>query len=286
MRRFFVITNPIKDMDFEVAYRIEDYLEIHGGKCGFASCMIEEDGIDRIEYIDPDIIPDDVEGLIVLGGDGTLLQIARDTLKRQIPIIGMNIGNLGYLTEITNDNLEEALDALLCDNYKIERRMMLKGTIYHEGKEILTDMALNDIFMTKSNNYKMINIRNYVDGTHLNSYFADGIIIASPTGSTGYSLSAGGPIVSPQASLFLITPLAPHTMINRSVIVPSENRITIELGKGKYGYDAKAAVSFDGKNLAYISSGDWVEISRSEIDVKMLKICDNSFMDILSQKMN
>lgn len=286
MKSFFVITNPIKDRDYSIAKSVIEYLEIHGGKCRFAPCDIDENNPDKTEYINSDIIPNDVEGIIVLGGDGTILQIARDTVKRQIPIVGMNIGNLGYLAEITKDNFREALDALLEDHYKIEPRMMLKGTIYRENKPILTDTALNDIFVTKSYNYKMINIKNYVDGAHLNSYFTDGVIVSSPTGSTGYSLSAGGPIVSPQASLFLITPLAPHTMINRSVIVPSENKITIELGKGRYGHDTKAAVSFDGKNLAYIKSGDSVEISRSEIDVKMLKIFDNSFMDVLSQKMN
>ncbi len=285
MNNFFIITNISKDPDFKMTYQIADYLKTKGKKCGYTSCMFDSDSLEY-KYINPREIPKDVEGLIVLGGDGTLLQVSRDTLPRQIPLVGMNMGNLGYLAEISREAVFDALDAMINDNYKIESRMMLQGTIYRDGKELLSDLALNDIFMNKAVNKKMIQVNNYIDGAHLNSYFADGIIVSSPTGSTGYSLSAGGPIVSPNASLFVITPIAPHTLINRSVIVPSDETIWVELGKNKYGFDCEAEVFFDGNSTTVIRSGDRIEITRSKIDVKMIKIYESSFMDVLSKKMN
>lgn len=287
MNNFFIIANSIKDPDLAVSKQLTEYLCVRGKKCSYAHT---KEGVinpgEPFRHINPKRIPEDTEGLIVLGGDGTLLQVARDTFRRQIPMIGINLGTLGYLAEISKANMFEALEALIQDDYKIERRMMLKGTLYRENKELFSDLALNDIVIHKMAGQSMINVNNYIDGNLLNSYFADAMIVSSPTGSTGYSLSAGGPIVAPQAAVFLLTPLAPHSMINRSVIVPAENTIGIELCRNKYGYEYEAALMFDGNQVAYMKSGDQIKITRSPIDVKMLKIYESSFMDVLSQKMN
>ncbi len=285
MDNFFIITNTGKDPDYRITNQLTDYLKGKGKTCGYMPCKNDATN-DDFKYVDPDDIPEGVQGIIVLGGDGTLLQVARDTLYRRLPIIGINLGNLGYLAEISRDSMFAALDALINDEFRIERRMMLKGTLIRDGKAIRSDVALNDIFINKRFSSKMINLKIDVGGARLNSYFADGVIVSSPTGSTGYSLSAGGPIVSPQAALFVITPLAPHSMINRSVILPSDDIITVELGLNKYGFESQAALLFDGNVFSEIKSGDRVEISRSEINVKMMKIYESSFMDVLSAKMS
>ncbi len=285
MDSFFIITNTAKDPDFAITKRLMAYIQDHGKKCGYIPCLNDNPSNDY-KYVDPEAIPEDVQGIIVMGGDGTLLQVARDTLYRRIPIIGINLGTLGYMAEIGTESMFAAMDALMADQYRIERRMMLKGTLYRDGKPVLSDVALNDIFINKKTHNKMINVKIRVGGTLLNSYFADGVIVASPTGSTGYSLSAGGPIVSPQASLFVITPLAPHSMINRSVILPSDEKIALELGKNKYGFVSEAVLLFDGNVIMEIESGDYVEITRSDINVKMMKIYHSSFMEILARKMS
>lgn len=145
-----------------------------------------------------------------LAGDGTLLQAARDMIERNIPLLGVNKGTLGYLAEVDGDNMEEALDRLIDDNVVIEDRMMLEGCAYSHKKKLLQDFALNDIVIARSGRLQIIDFNIYVNGEFLRSYSADGIIISTPTGSTGYSLSAGGPIVSPEASLIRLRQSTAH----------------------------------------------------------------------------
>lgn len=224
--------------------------------------------------------------MIVLGGDGTLLQAARDVVSRQIPLLGINLGTLGYLAEIDRDSIEPALNHLIADAYTIERRMMLSGKVYHRGKMVAEDVALNDIVIGREGPLRVIRFNNYVNGEFLNSYTADGIIISTATGSTGYSLSAGGPIVSPETNIMIMTPVAPHTLNTRSIIFPAEDEITVEVTEGaqKNG-EGKAVASFDGDTNISMNVGDRIVIKRSVSDTKIIKISNISFLEVLRTKM-
>ena len=227
MDRFYVISNSMKDPEGKIAKEIKAYLNFRGKQCIIQERQGKE-SLRSYKYTNANLIPDDTECILVVGGDGTLLQAARDMIERNIPLLGVNKGTLGYLAEVDGDNMEEALDRLIDDNVVIEDRMMLEGCAYSHKKKLLQDFALNDIVIARSGRLQIIDFNIYVNGEFLRSYSADGIIISTPTGSTGYSLSAGGPIVSPEASLILLTPIAPHSLNTRSIVLPADAEITVE----------------------------------------------------------
>ena len=284
MDKFFIIANRQKDKELKTARKVEAYLNSKG-----KSCILREETSEQKarsnHYTDVEKIPKDVECIIVIGGDGTLLQAARDVVNRQIPLLGINMGTLGYLAEIDRSSIDGALNHLMLDEYTIEKRMMLNGKVYHKEELIAEDVALNDIVSGRDGPLHVTRFHNYVNGEFLNSYTADGIIIATATGSTGYSLSAGGPIVSPETNILIMTPVAPHTLNTRSVIFPAEDEITVEIGEGSQGCEAKAVVSFDGDTNVPMRTADRVAIRRSVKDTQIIKISNISFLEVLRRKM-
>ena len=284
MDKFFIIANRQKDKELKTARKVEAYLNSKG-----KSCILREETSEQKarsnHYTDVEKIPKDVECIIVIGGDGTLLQAARDVVNRQIPLLGINMGTLGYLAEIDRSSIDGALNHLMLDEYTIEKRMMLNGKVYHKEELIAEDVALNDIVIGRDGPLHVTRFHNYVYGEFLKSYSADGIIIATATGSTGYSLSAGGPIVSPETNIQIMTPVAPHTLNTRSVIFPAEDEITVEIGEGSQGCEAKAVVSFDGDTNVPMRTADRVAIRRSVKDTQIIKISNISFLEVLRRKM-
>ena len=284
MDKFFIIANRQKDKELKTARKVEAYLNSKG-----KSCILREETSEQKarsnHYTDVEKIPKDVECIIVIGGDGTLLQAARDVVNRQIPLLGINMGTLGYLAEIDRSSIDGALNHLMLDEYTIEKRMMLNGKVYHKEELIAEDVALNDSVVGRDCPLHVTRFHNYVNGEFLNSYTADGIIIATATGSTGYSLSAGGPIVSPETNILIMTPVAPHTLNTRSVIFPAEDEITVEIGEGSQGCEAKAVVSFDGDTNVPMRTADRVAIRRSVKDTQIIKISNISFLEVLRRKM-
>ena len=284
MDKFFIIANRQKDKELKTSRKVEAYLNSKG-----KSCILREETSEQKarsnHYTDVEKIPKDVECIIVIGGDGTLLQAARDVVNRQIPLLGINMGTLGYLAEIDRSSIDGALNHLMLDEYTIEKRMMLNGKVYHKEELIAEDVALNDIVIGRDGPLHVTRFHNYVNGEFLNSYTADGIIIATATGSTGYSLSAGGPIVSPETNILIMTPVAPHTLNTRSVIFPAEDEITVEIGEGSQGCEAKAVVSFDGDTNVPMRTADRVAIRRSVKDTQIIKISNISFLEVLRRKM-
>ena len=231
------------------------------------------------------LIPDGVQCIIVLGGDGTLLQAARDVVHREIPLLGINLGQLGFLAEVDLQSLYSALDQLMADDYEVEERMMLEGCVYRGDELIGKDIALNDIVIGRDGHLRVVRFKNYVNDVYLNSYNADGIIISTPTGSTGYSLSAGGPIVSPNAAMTIMTPIAPHTLNTRSIIFPSEDVITVEIGKGRHCDCEKGLASFDGASSIGMVTGDCIVIRQAKVKTRILKLNHLSFVEVLRRKM-
>lgn len=283
MNKFFIITNSDKDKDLAVTGRISDYLKKQGASCGVQLAKRKLDG--PYHYTDPEVIPADTQCIIVLGGDGTLLQAARDLVYKDIPLLGINLGNLGFLAEVDLPSVYPALDKLMADDYEVEERMMLMGKVYRGEELIGEDIALNDIVIGREGHLRVVRFKNYVNNEYLNSYNADGIIISTPTGSTGYSLSAGGPVVSPNAALTIMTPVAPHTMNARSIIFPAEDVITVEIGEGRHNDCEKGLASFDGDTAVSMVTGDRIVIKKAEARTKILKLNHLSFVEVLRRKM-
>lgn len=284
MNTFYVITNYQKDPEFKTADMIRSYLESRGKKCYVQQCGKDRpDG--QYKYTDARDIPKDVDGVLVLGGDGTLLQAARDLVERSIPLLGINMGTLGYLAEIEHTSITPALDKLIDDDFSIESRMLLQGTALHQGRRLLRDIALNDIVIRRNGKLRVLDFNIYVDDVFLTSYSADGIIVSTPTGSTGYNLSAGGPIVAPQASLILLSAVAPHTLNSRSIVLPDNVEIAIEIS-AKHDTDMDGAeATFDGDTSVRMNSGDRIVITRSDRKAQMIKTKNTSFLEILRLKM-
>ncbi len=283
MDKFYIITNSDKDPNLDITRKIVDYLKKHQKHCAVQQAERKHKG--TYHYTDPSRIPNDTDCIIVLGGDGTLLQAARDVVYKDIPLMGINLGHLGFLAEVDQYSLYGALDQLMQDDYKVEERMMLDGCVYRKGELIGRDLSLNDIVIGRSGDLRVVNFKNYVNDVYLNSYNADGIIIATPTGSTGYSLSAGGPIISPSAEMMIMTPIAPHTLNTRSIIFPAEDVITVEIGEGRHCDCEKGIASFDGDTFIPMVTGDCIKIRRAAAKTKILKLNHLSFVEVLSRKM-
>lgn len=284
MDKFYVIANGQKDVGLQMASQVTAYLEGHGRTCRVRA-LPEKRMEGAFHYTDPGKIPPDTQCIIVLGGDGTLLQAARDVVATKIPLFGINMGTLGYLAEVGREGIRPALDKLMRDDYEIERRMMLKGTVYHDGHVAGEELALNDIVIGREGPVRVITLKNYVNGSYLNAYNGDGMIVATPTGSTGYSLSAGGPIVSPDASLTVITPLAPHTLNSRSIILPAEDVVTVEMGEGRKQSKVYGLAAFDGETSIPMVTGDRIVIKEAQACTRILKLSNLSFVEVLRRKL-
>ena len=272
MKCIGVIRNSDKQKSAVIAQRISDYLGIRG-----IGCEISTDG---------DGLSKDCECALVLGGDGTLLRASKAVNRRQLPLLGINLGTLGYLAEIDTPNLYPALDHLIAGDYTVERRMMLYGEVFHAGEKVFSDVALNDIVLSRNAPIRTFSFLNYVNSEYLNTYKADGVIVCTPTGSTGYSLSVGGPIVSPSAELMVMTPVASHSLISRSIILPGQDYVRVEIGEGRTGLESDVAVvSFDGNIGVHLGTGDSVEIRRSPSYASIIKINNVSFVEVLRKKM-
>lgn len=283
MDRFCIITNSDKDKELKLTGEIVSYLEAHGRQCLVQQAQRKEEG--PFHYTDPGLIPEGTECILVLGGDGTLLQAARDVVHREIPLLGMNLGTLGFLAEVDRNSIYTSLDQIMADDFEIEERMMLTGSVLRGNQILGEDVALNDIVISRDGPLRVVRFKNYVNNEYLNSYNADGIIISTPTGSTGYSLSCGGPVVSPNATMTLMTPIAPHTMNTRSIIFPAEDVITVEIGEGRRQELEKGLASFDGDTVIPMVTGDRIVIRKATVSCRILKLNHLSFVEVLRQKM-
>ena len=285
MNTFYIITNHHKDEKLEVTRQIQEYLEKHGKTCFIQGKA--KSGADEADYkfTNAAEIPENVECVLVLGGDGTLIQAARDTIRRNIPLLGFNFGTLGFLAEIEKENMYTALDKLMNDEFYLESRMMLTGTVYRNGQPVTTDIALNDIVLNRSGALRTINYEIYVNGDFLYSCPADGIIISTPTGSTGYNLSARGPIVSPSSSMILITPICSHSLTSSSIVLSAEDQVTVKMGPGRKNANEAAVVTFDGAHSANLIIGDYVEITQAKEVTRLVKISKKSFVETVRKKM-
>lgn len=213
--------------------------------------------------------------LVCLGGDGTMLRAARGTRNGK-PLLGINLGYLGYLTDSDRTNAYESLEHMLAGRYEIERRMMLEVAGYSG------ELALNDVCVTRGAFSKLIEIGIYINGEYIDTYRADGIIVCTPTGSTAYNLSAGGPILKPDVEMMAVTPICAHKIYSRAIVISVEDTVTLKIAGD---YKDECMLVLDGRQERNLGAGDEVTVRRSEHDTNIIKTNKLSFFDILRQKM-
>lgn len=282
MKHFLIYTNRNKDHNMKTTERIRSYLEEKGQK---VSIRVKDADWKVRSCEEAEEISADVDCMLVLGGDGTVLQAAREMKKRHIPIVGVNLGTLGYMTEIEPANIEEALDKLIAGEYDQESRMMLNGKVILKDR-VEEGWALNDIVISRRGSLQIIQFNIYVNGQFLNDYNADGMIITTPTGSTGYNLSAGGPIIEPKARLIMLTPICPHTLNQRSIILSAEDMIEIEIPEGREGRIQTVDANFDGSHTVEMHTGDRIRVVQSEKITEFIQLNQESFLKVLHKKMS
>ena len=283
MKKFALLTNYSKDKRLVYTRMIKTYIVENGGSYWIPRYISEpdKDGDQRYDFSD---MPEDIECVLVLGGDGTLLQAARELLQRHIPLLGINLGTLGFLTSAEKSELPKCLDSVLDDSCSIDDRMMLEGVVYHGSEKIQTNTALNDVIIARAGFSRLVELKIYVNGELLSIYNADGIIVSTPTGSTGYSLSAGGPIIFPQTDVIVITPICPHSLQARSLVVSGEDRIMIEIGRRRKTQKEEAMVTFDGRSAQELETGDRIEIYKAQETTQLIRLKGRSFYQVLQNK--
>ncbi len=284
MKRIAVIPNHGKDIGLVHTKAVVECMR--GKAAAVMDTMYSDIGLAEGDavYAEGDAVFDNADAVIILGGDGTILQIAEVCARRGLPIMGINLGRIGFMSEVELDDAPEMIDRLIAGDYRTEKRMMLKIETFKNGKSSGKYHALNDVSITKAAGEKLISIDLHSGGDKVNNYIADGIIISSPTGSTGYSLSAGGPVVDPSMELFIATPICAHMLSSRSAVLPADKAITISLDARFGGHNA--VVSTDGDIKEHLQTCESVVITRSCYETSLVKMGNRSFYDTLITKLS
>ena len=275
MKRIAVIPNYTKDNDKKYTKRLCEYLQ---GKAQVVmnSCH-KADGI-MAEFCENEY--ENADAVIILGGDGTMLQAAEPCGKNQIPVMGINLGKVGFMTEVETADMESACHKLLAGDYQVESRMMMDISVHSQGKTV-SYIALNDAVFGKTD-AQMIGMEIYANSGKISEYIADGLIISTPTGSTGYSLSAGGPVSDPVLDLFIATPICAHILSARPMLLSPKKDITVMLNQK--GRD-KASLTVDGEEKCVLTLGDEISIRKSDYCLKLIKLGKQSFYHTMMAKL-
>lgn len=322
-RRFLIIANETKDIDLKWSKHIEALIKSRldiddsfvvsqlpdekenesEGEAYF--CLVSGSNVDAlIEKLEVEF--ERVDVVIVMGGDGTMLRVSHALGGRDIPVIGVNLGTVGFLTEVAVENIDSMVDRLISGDYEIEERMMLDGHIVKQTADHLSTKnsekyinsekqenkeqdiclrALNEVVFARENNLRLIAVKIFVNGRYFDTCEADGILVATPTGSTGYNLSAGGPIVKPDARLMVLTPISPFSLSRRSVIFGADDKITMELLEKRQDAPNTAMVTSDGADNISMTVGDRVEIEVSDSKLSLIRLTHTGMFDNLRRKL-
>lgn len=220
--------------------------------------------------------------VVVLGGDGTLISTARIIGERDIPILGVNLGSLGFLTEIALDELYPALEKCLAGDYRVSERIMLRAVVERDGRETASHLVLNDVVINKGALARIVDLRTTVNSLDLATFKADGLIISTPTGSTGYSLSAGGPIVNPSMNCIVITPICPHTLTNRPIVIDDGSVVDITVSSLD---DEDIYLTLDGQVGLELRSGDRITVCRADHTARLVMSDERDYFAVLRTKL-
>jgi len=279
MTRIGVLPNIDKDINLEYTKSIVLWLQEKGYKPFVMKKF--SNTLDGCEYFDTmhDLCRES-DFIVVLGGDGTILDKASIAAKFDTPLLGINLGTLGYLTDVEKSEGKKALEKVFRNEYTIERRIMLELDL-DNGTDNEKHIALNDIYVIRGDMSKMITTNIKINGQYIDTYRADGVIVSSPSGSTAYNLSAGGPVVKPDLDIMLITPICPHKIYSRPSVVSGNDVVTIQLDEMS---SDDAVISVDGKNIGNLNKGDTINISKSKYCTSIMRTNNLGFYDILRNK--
>jgi NAD+ kinase len=237
-------------------------------------------GVTDFEALDPQALGQRCDIAVVVGGDGTMLGIARELSRWDLPLVGINQGRLGFITDIPDGQFKEALAPIIAGNYEEEQRAMLEGEVWRDSECIFSALSLNDVVVSRGATASMVELRVDVDDDFVANMRADGLIVATPTGSTAYALSAGGPILHPGISGWVLVPIASHMLSNRPIVLPDRAEVRIRIVGGK-----DVSANFDMQNLASLVHGDQVRVRRSAFKVRFLHPCGWSYYATLRRKL-
>lgn len=240
-----------------------------------ATLLDESGGLQKTE------LADKADVLLVLGGDGTMLNAARLAGERSIPILGVNMGGLGFLTEVRLEHLYPSLERVFENDFVLDERLMLRTHVHRHGETVAQGVVLNDVVISKGTLARMIELKIAIQSRFVTNLRGDGLIVSTPTGSTAYSLSAGGPIINPAVQSLMITPICPHTLTHRPLIVPGNVEIDVTLTSKDDG----AMATLDGQVGIAMSQGDTVVISASEHRTRLIRFPESHYYDVLREKL-
>ena len=277
MKHFCIIANQEKDPDGRVAGALRETLKSYGFEAYVIAPLVPGTKYKKAE------LKEGTDCAVILGGDGTFLHGAKALSRGGIPIMGINLGNLGFLTAAEQQDTEKAVRQLAAGEYVIEKRTLLSADCV-ERKDS-EHKALNDVVIARSGFSRLIRLRLSVNGQVVQDYQGDGVIIATPTGSTGYSLSAGGPVVSPVAKTLVITPICPHMLSARPLVVSEDDRITVEALKSSRSMEQEAFVTVDGDEVAGLAVGEHVNIVKADDTISVVMLKDISFWEKVRAKL-
>jgi len=275
-----LVLNTEKDNSLEVSKRLIELIKEKD-----LDYLLEKEGAKELDLnhkrASYDFLRKKADLIIVFGGDGTFLHTSLNFIGTGIPLMGINLGRIGFLTEIETNELGEALDHIIADNYRIENRNTLEVCLQRTGEDVQKKYAVNDVVLNRAADGEMLKVDMHINKEFVNSYRGDGIIVSTPTGSTAYSFSAGGPIINPQVKALLITPLCPHAVHVKPMVISDDEIIEIDVE----GQKDKIFLTTDGRDSIKIKQDDIVRIKSSQQEISLVKFPDRTFYTILRNKM-
>ena len=278
MKNFLIVARSFSDLHEKYINIIRDYITARGGMCILDLDTCPDSSETQVT------VADDIECIITVGGDGTVVRVAQNVTNRKVPIVGLNCGHLGYLCDMTVDNVEHCLDQLLSDNYKLDERMMLEGDLETDSNNHYR--ALNDIVVASdAAGLYVLNLTVKVNGIQLYSHNCDGLIVSTPTGSTAYNLSANGPIVSPHADCIILTPINPHTLNSRSIILASTDEVEVTVSARHEEDEPKANIIYDGTHRQTLEKDKVLKIYKSKSTSNMVMLENVNFLERIRARM-
>jgi NAD+ kinase len=284
MKHVYLIINTDKDYELTYSCKIIKWLKEHSCEVYIDQNVRSCYAFDAIDVTDESEL-DHIDFSIVLGGDGTIIHSARRLAQHEIPILGINLGNLGFLAEIEEHEWKEHLLEVLNGSYDIEPRMMLEAEIYENGALVEEGFGLNDVVISRMALSRMVGFSIFVNDKFVNYYSADGIIIATPTGSTAYNLSAGGPILAPYNEMIVMTPICPHSLTARSIVLSSDDVVKITFEHNRRSWENDLMVTIDGQEGKKISSETEIIIKKAQLKTRLIKLEGHDFYHILRRKL-
>ncbi|MGN0241361.1 MAG: NAD(+)/NADH kinase [Candidatus Weimeria sp.] len=279
MKNFFILTKEDSESTRNFISTVTEFIRENGGDA-CTGTLLKKASLEALK------VPENTDCILTIGGDGTMIRAAMRTISAKVPILGLNKGHIGYLCDLDDSNYKDALLRLFDNDYEVEERMLLSGRVLSADGTPKSEFkhALNDIVLTSRNGLQVVHLNIDVNGERLSSFNGDGVIFATPTGSTAYNLSAGGPIVEPKTNLILMSPLNAHLVGQRSIVLDASAKIRATVTR-RNQEELSSAVAFDGSISIGLEDGDSVEIVRSNETVRFVRLAQINFLDRIREKL-